>query len=202
MEQLTVKICRQCEMSLSVTEYHRNKATKDGLTRYCKSCSAVRSAESYLKHRESRMASALVYRERTRADCARRADEWRKADPARAAASQARYRRENPEKVAANLARWHAANPEKVKAHRVTRKGLVKNAPTVPFTGKQLAERMAYYGNRCWMCRGAFDHVDHVKPLSKGGSNMLSNLRPSCAFCNLSKNDKWFGAAELHRFIK
>ncbi|MBT2266408.1 HNH endonuclease [Rhodococcus erythropolis] len=41
------------------------------------------------------------------------------------------------------------------------------------------------------MCGGPYQHLDHVKPLSAGGPHMLSNLRPSCADCNLSKGAKW-----------
>jgi len=33
-------------------------------------------------------------------------------------------------------------------------------------------------------------HVDHIKPVSKGGSNELTNLITSCAPCNLGKRDK------------
>ena len=58
-----------------------------------------------------------------------------------------------------------------------------REATIVGFTAEQLAARIAYYGNRCWLC--------HVKPLAKGGPHMLSNLRPACSSCNRAKSDKW-----------
>lgn len=33
-------------------------------------------------------------------------------------------------------------------------------------------------------------HCDHVEPVSKGGSDDMSNLRASCWRCNLAKKDK------------
>jgi len=47
------------------------------------------------------------------------------------------------------------------------------------------------YGKVCYICGGTpADTIDHVIPLSRGGSNDLSNLRPACYKCNLEKGDK------------
>lgn len=70
------------------------------------------------------------------------------------------------------------------------------------YTKEAVAQRMAYFGNRCWMCGGPFEAVDHVKPLAKGGLDCPSNLRPACRMCNCRKRDQWLGTGELHRFIK
>ena len=34
-------------------------------------------------------------------------------------------------------------------------------------------------------------HVDHVKPLSKGGTYDIENLVPSCPTCNMKKGAKY-----------
>lgn len=67
-----------------------------------------------------------------------------------------------------------------------------KGAPTVPFTRDQLEARLSMFAG-CWMCGAGLDelHIDHVKPLSRGGWHCLSNLRPACPACNLSKGAKW-----------
>ena len=51
-------------------------------------------------------------------------------------------------------------------------------------------------GFRCVICgRGADDgvklHVDHIKPVSKGGLSTPSNLRTLCQDCNLGKSAKY-----------
>lgn len=64
-------------------------------------------------------------------------------------------------------------------------------ATVVDFTPEQIEQRMSMFGFQCWMCGGAFEAVDHVKPLSRGGPHMLANLRPACHSCNSKKGAKW-----------
>ena len=53
-------------------------------------------------------------------------------------------------------------------------------------------------GYRCREC-GATNkqtrlHVDHIKPVAKGGTNDLSNLQTLCEACNRAKyTDEWVG---------
>ena len=42
--------------------------------------------------------------------------------------------------------------------------------------------------NTCRYCGGEANEVDHIIPVSRGGSHLLSNLCASCAGCNASKN--------------
>lgn len=54
------------------------------------------------------------------------------------------------------------------------------------------AEVMARQGKSCTYCgdtSGPF-HLDHIFPVSKGGTNAPSNLTLACQRCNLSKGDK------------
>lgn len=51
-------------------------------------------------------------------------------------------------------------------------------------------------GFRCVLCgRSAADgaklHVDHIKPIAKGGKTVKSNLRTLCEHCNWGKSDKY-----------
>lgn len=65
-----------------------------------------------------------------------------------------------------------------------------KAAGSLPFTAEQLAARLSMFPG-CWMCGGAADQVDHVKPLVAGGWHILANLRPACGSCNASKGGRW-----------
>lgn len=49
---------------------------------------------------------------------------------------------------------------------------------------------------KCVICGASADdgvklHVDHIKPISKGGKTEFDNLRTLCSECNLGKSDKY-----------
>lgn len=46
-----------------------------------------------------------------------------------------------------------------------------------------------FKGQPCCVCGKPSDTVDHVIPISRGGNNELSNLRPLCRSCNSTKAD-------------
>lgn len=46
------------------------------------------------------------------------------------------------------------------------------------------------YNHTCVYCGAPSEHVDHVLPVSKGGTNDLDNLVAACAACNLTKSDR------------
>jgi len=127
---------------------------------------------------------------------------WRAANPEKRREQDRRWGAANPEKVrewnrqwnAANpekrrdaTRRWRAANPELSREQCRRRRSLKAKALTIPFTADQLAHRMAFWGNACWLCRGEYQEVDHVIPISLGGPHILANLRPACRSCNASK---------------
>ena len=81
-------------------------------------------------------------------------------------------------------------NPHRVRAWTQTRRARKRNAPGHS-TPEKVAARIAYYGGKCWICGADYEEIDHVKPLSKGGSAWASNLRPICKSCNSAKCDAW-----------
>lgn len=57
---------------------------------------------------------------------------------------------------------------------------------------KAVCDRVSLYCGCCWICGkpGAWS-VDHVKPRTKGGSQLPANIRPAHRRCNLLKSNKW-----------
>lgn len=113
----------------------------------------------------------------------------------RRAAASREWRAANLEKARAQKAARYAINIEKSRAegrkYTHLRKARKYSVQTVPFTQEQWEAKVAYWGDQCWMCGGDWSHMDHVKPISAGGADMLCNLRPACGSCNSRKHNKW-----------
>jgi 5-methylcytosine-specific restriction endonuclease McrA len=85
--------------------------------------------------------------------------------------------------------RWNALNPNYERLYQRARKVLEGNAVGI-CSPAQAHARFAFYGGCCAYCGTALGqswHWDHVIPLSRGGTNWPSNLRPACPDCNQRK---------------
>ena len=100
---------------------------------------------------------------------------------------RARAKREaNPEKHRAESRQWAKDNPEKralcdrVKRHRKRAAGHL--------TAAEWRTVLATYGSACLAC-GSEDPptIDHVIPISQGGTNTADNVQPLCNPCNMRK---------------
>jgi 5-methylcytosine-specific restriction endonuclease McrA len=128
---------------------------------------------------------------------------WRAANPERAAAydkawyeanreRQAAHYAANKGRYAANDKAWRIAHPEAAQALAAKRRARKRNAEG-SYTAADTKRLRAEQGDRCAHCKAALrgkGHVDHVQPLSKGGSNWPDNLQLLCGPCNLSKHAK------------
>lgn len=53
-----------------------------------------------------------------------------------------------------------------------------------PYKRQQVFAR---WGHVCCYCDAPAEHLDHVQPIAQGGKDVLSNVVPACADCNLAK---------------
>jgi len=73
-------------------------------------------------------------------------------------------------------------------AHR--RRAAKLNAPICDFTPEQWIEVQNAFQHCCAYCEQPFTklEIEHITPLSKGGSHTLHNIVPACRSCNAKKH--------------
>jgi 5-methylcytosine-specific restriction endonuclease McrA len=106
------------------------------------------------------------------------------------------WQKANPEKRLASERRYNSKHPDAVRRKRHNRRARIRgNGGT--YTLKELNDLFEKQEGFCFYCGEllyvSFDrevHVDHMIPLSRGGSNSIENIVLSCATCNLEKNTK------------
>ena len=102
------------------------------------------------------------------------------------------FRNSCRECMAANTAKHTANNPEIVKTKNKLRSER-SAASGGAFTETELSTVRKLLGNRCRFCDAPLEdggHVEHLTPVSRGGSSFLGNITLSCAKCNLAKTNK------------
>ncbi len=85
---------------------------------------------------------------------------------------------------------WKKAHPDKVNAgsrsYASRRRGALGN-----FTPKDFIKLKNRQDGKCAYCMvNEANSIDHIVPLSKGGSNFIGNILPVCGYCNSSKSSK------------
>lgn len=117
------------------------------------------------------------------------AREWRLNNPDRAAAAKRAYHQKNKAAVERRVREWNAANPEAARVRGRNYRARL-NAAEGSHTADDVKSLYSKQVGRCVYCRrklGDRYHVDHIRPLSRGGSNWPTNLQLLCARCNNNK---------------
>ncbi|NRB25134.1 HNH endonuclease signature motif containing protein [Shewanella sp.] len=177
------KYCRKCK--IKTERYNAPKGCNIGR---CKHCAKVKARAWAMSNPEKANAKAKVWRDSNPEKVKAAYNAYKLANPTKDKV----YREANSEKVKASKAAWAKANPDKTRAYGA-RYRATKLAQTPTMSEEELRHIEYFY-----LCAEIFKshtstdyHVDHVKPLSKGGLHHPINLQVLTAKANLTKGAKW-----------
>jgi len=106
---------------------------------------------------------------------------------------QRQWREANPERYAAIHAAWKKRNVEAMRAAGHRRRCREQDNGG-SYTPEEWEALKAFYDYHCLRCGRREPeitlHVDHIRPVSKGGSNDIDNIQPLCRSCNSCKHTR------------
>lgn len=201
MNSVPQKQCTKCKQFYdATTEYFGSlKKSKDGLSYHCKLCNAAYQREYCSNHREE--SRAKVKRHRDKFPEKKRVSDFKRywSDPEKQR-QRIREMRKRPEvKIREKKSRdeWGKKNHNKIIFKAKIYRHLKRSSEGV-YTQQDIETLYSNQGGKCAYCHEKLNnkyHIDHIYPLSRGGSNWPYNLALACPKCNISKSnfllDEW-----------
>ena len=170
------KRCSSCEALKPLDEFSVNKTGKQAgiVASVCKACKCIKAKERRQRNLKAARIKGLesYYRNRDSAL------EYKR-----------RHYEENREAERARTKAYIAANPDIARSNNHARRARLLDAEG-KYSAADVSTKLAEQGGKCFWCEVDLDgvyHVDHIVPVSKGGSNWPSNICCSCPPCNLRK---------------
>lgn len=168
--------CTKCGRVLPATPefFYRKRSRPTGLRSECKPCTGA-------VIRKWQEANPEKCRELGRKNDAKRYPSrltWRRA-----------YEAATRDRIRARQRLWSAANRDRCHTYCRNRKAARRNNGG-KHTAADVQAQYERQKGRCFYCSAKLGtyHIDHVTPLSKGGSNGSENLVIACPTCNMRKH--------------
>lgn len=185
---------------LPISEFGNSSRWPDGLQRRCLQCTSVANQKSHIAHREKRKEKAAIKRKEFGDEIREHRRMYRDRHHDEFIEYFRKYREEhinNVRKYARDWSRRHPAQSLDACHRRRTRK---KNAFVQKVNRKEVFERDGWI---CQYCGEPVDpnlngrhpmmaSLDHIIPISKGGTHEPRNVQLVHFRCNCKKGDKYF----------
>ena len=198
---ITLKRCSRCQADKPSTAFPAKGGAR------CKECNNEKQRLWRLAHGEAIRRHSKTYRLKYKETIAVAVRAWHESHPERIKEMSQRYYANNKElideksraqykrnsaSVNARVGKWRADNPETVRAMMSSLRAKRMSADG-SYSSEDVRRMMVAQESRCAACKADLTlgyHVDHVMPLSKGGTNWPCNLQLLCPSCNHRKGRK------------
>lgn len=179
--------CVGCGNVVPEDREHVQWNERDGFYSRCLPCHNVRGAAASRKYAANHPEKVL---QAARNEYKKRKEEKPEYLTEKSREAAKRWREKNRELYRQRCREWAQRNPEKLKAQAHKRRSW-KVAAQGHHTAEDLARMFIDQAGLCCYCEvpmGARWTVDHMIPLSRGGSNNWDNIGLCCGSCNRRKN--------------
>jgi 5-methylcytosine-specific restriction endonuclease McrA len=177
-----MKKCTKCGEEKNETEFYKNRSKRGGLETCCKECADKINKQYYLAKRDDIREYKRKYREANIEYILEQGRKYREANREILSKKQREYSKTEKGRIVEKVSQQ---NRRYLKRYNTN--------PGDKLTAKQIKYLTEIY-THCVYCDTELTpdntHIDHVHPLSKGGSHSIDNVVLACKDCNLRKNDK------------
>jgi len=171
-------------------------------SRMCRKCRSAARRTSYEANKEQAKATNRAWYEANKDRVRAKNRAWIEANPERHKEIVQAWYENNRDRKRETSRLWHQQNPDRARAYSSKRRAIKSNAlvhevpdemvwefnPAGPGCCNYCANPLVFASRATW-------EVDHVVPLSRGGTHEVGNLVVACVRCNRSK-----GARLIHEW--
>lgn len=202
-----LKRCTKCGDDKPLDQFYRKQSAKDGLQSRCKDCHRIWWRGYGYQYEQDRRQRDPEYNQKWLEYKRRKDQEWRESNPDKVQrdARETAQRRSSDPVLRAKYTQYEREHRQKRQRadpafHQhlmgIAKEGQQRRRARLAdvggsYTTAEWNRLCTYFDHRCLCCGEQRPlTVDHVTPITKGGSNTINNLQPLCGSCNSRKHNK------------
>ena len=173
-----MKECAKCKQSKDESLFYKNSSKKDGLQSYCKECVKENDRKRVITGENKERSKAYYHKKKEDKEYTLKENDrkmiWKHQNIDLNREINKRHYRENK-------LQYYNSNMKRRKTER----------SLAPLSQEDWDFSLKHFNYECAYCgfSGGVT-VDHVIPISRGGTNDRKNIVPACSKCNSSKRDR------------
>lgn len=198
-----MKTCTQCKQAKPLSEFHKRKASPDGLQPICKECKRQNDKEYYRNNSERIKQRIAKYRSKHIEECRAAYADWYQRNKEAVKARSRAWHHANKEKAAAyhkeyyrnNKSRLDALSAERQQNNPIQQREYNHRSRARKYGGKIAPVDFDFIYQRdrgiCQICGKPVRYkqacLDHIIPIRKGGDHTPENVQLAHRSCNIKR---------------